>query len=777
MPVEGEKMTKRWTAAALAGTLLAVTLGVAAGPVAQAEPVKQTPKQAPTPTPLTVSAQDQAKAIAYWTPERMRQAKDVSVTRTAGRSTTAGRTGTDEAEVGKQRVIRAASADSQSATAKKTKLGGRWTKGGKVARTTGKVFFTIPRGEPGAHNYVCSGAVAPANNKSIIVTAGHCVNDANEHADAGDRKPGKYVTNFVFVPGYNGTRSGRAQTPYGKYAATSLLAHTRWIHGANFNYDVGFATVGGQFGGPHSGALVGNAQGSQGLGFNLPRHRYVENFGYPATKPYNGSVLAYSAGPALNADANGSSKGNSAKKDDPLGSNDQVVRSNLTGGSSGGPWFYNFHESTGTGTQISVNSFSYTKLKKDQRHEYKIPKYNMWGPYFGTAIERMFDAVQGPAPRATSKTVTTPEDTATTIRLTGTKSIKTDPRPLSYKIISQPSHGKVSRTGNVVRYTPAKNFNGSDTFRYLANNGVNNSAPATVTFKITPVEDPPKAAAVTGHTRTGKPLDLTLRGTDPDKADTLTYAVASAPTDGGTVTIHGDTAAYTPAADTGTTAPQQVTFSYTVSDGKQTSRPATVTITVAPNSAPFGRNDSYTVGAGQTLVVKAPGVLRNDTDNDNDPLSATLVGPAPQGLTLLADGGFRYAAPLAYTDRVITFTYRASDGMAEHPAFAARISRGAPTRTTAAASEDVTVTIAVAAAHRAHHAQPPARTEPKPAKPHRSTPSAPPSNSSPGDRPTQPPNGPLGDTGSPFSPAVIGFGVLALAAGVGTLIAAARRRS
>jgi hypothetical protein len=35
----------------------------------------------------------------------------------------------------------------------------------------------------------------------------------------------------------------------------------------------------------------------------------------------------------------------------------------------------------------------------------------------------------------------------------------------------------------------------------------------------------------------------------------------------------------------------------------------------------------------------------------------------------------------------------------------------------------------------------------------------------------------LGDTGSPFSPAVIGFGVLALAAGVGTLIAAARRRS
>ncbi|QGN34159.1 serine protease [Microlunatus sp. Gsoil 973] len=757
-------MKQRWTAVALAGSLMTVALGLSATPAAHAE----------QPKPVTVSADAQARAIAYWTPERMRQAKNVSVTRAAGQHTTAG-----PVEVGRQRVIRATSASSQSAETSRTKLGGRWTKGGKVVRTTGKVFFTIPRGEPGAHNYVCSGAVAPANNKSIIITAGHCVNDANEHADAGDGRPGKYVTNFVFVPGYNGARSGRAQTPYGKYAATSLLAGPRWIRGADFNYDVGFATVGGQFGGPDTGALVGNAQGSQGLGFNLPRHRYVENFGYPATKPYNGNVLDYSAGPALNADANGSRKGNSAKKDDPLGSNDQVVRSNLTGGSSGGPWFYNFKEATGTGTQISVNSFSYSELTKTQRRVYKIPKYNMWGPYFGSAIEKMFDSVQGRAPKATPKTATTPEDTATAITLTGTKSIAADPRPLTYKITSQPEHGKLTRTGNIVRYTPTKNFNGSDKFSYVANNGVNNSAPATVTVKVTPVEDAPKAADVAGHTRAGKPLDLTLQGTDPDKGDKLSYAVASAPTDGGTVTIKGDTADYTPAAGSGAQSTEKVTFSYTVSDGQRTSRPAIVTVTVAPNSAPFGRNDSYTVDAGRTLVVDAPGVLANDTDADKDLLSATLVGHAPHGLTFRSDGGFRYVAPLVYTDRTVSFTYRATDGLRDEAPVAAHLTRNAPARVPLTHSEDVTVTISVAAAHRPHQAQPPVATGPKPSRPDTPLPTSPASAgpSTSGEPPSQVPNGPLGDTGSPFSPAVIGIGLLTVAAGAGTLIAAARRRS
>src|SRR5205823_4621286 len=52
--------------------------------------------------------------------------------------------------------------------------------------TFGKIFFT-----KGGQEYVCSGTVVAAANKSVVWTAGHCV---EEH--------GKVHTNWIFVPGY-----------------------------------------------------------------------------------------------------------------------------------------------------------------------------------------------------------------------------------------------------------------------------------------------------------------------------------------------------------------------------------------------------------------------------------------------------------------------------------------------------------------------------------------------------------------------------------------------
>lgn len=475
-------MKQRTIAAVLAGGLLAAAgLSAYAVPLAQADgpgsPIRQS---------------DDQRVADYWTKNNfanMRNAKDLSVIRSTRQQDAA----PTKTTIGAQRLIKAASLS--TSTSRPTRLGGKWTKGGRVVRTTGRVFFTIPRGEPGAGAYSCSGSVAPANNKAIVITAGHCVNDANEHwatnsngRVTGDKRAGKYVTHWIFVPGYNGAASNPA--PYGEFHATALRANPHWIKRANFNYDVGMATVGGEVGGPHKGALVANAQGTQGLGFNLPRHRYVENFGYPLGDPYTGKVLDYSTGNALNADANGAAKGNSAATDDPNGSNDQVVRSNLTGGASGGPWLYNMNESTGIGTQISVNSFSYTGLPAAVRATYGIPKHNMWGPYFGSNIEGMFDNVQGSRPRAISHTVSTRVNTAVKVTLTGTrtprpnKSTPLDPTPLSYWIKTKPAHGTVVRKGNIATYTPTKAFKGTDTFTYVATNKISNSAPATVKVKV-----------------------------------------------------------------------------------------------------------------------------------------------------------------------------------------------------------------------------------------------------------------------------------------------------
>jgi PKD repeat protein len=84
------------------------------------------------------------------------------------------------------------------------------------------------------------------------------------------------------------------------------------------------------------------------------------------------------------------------------------------------------------------------------------------------------------------------------------------------------------------------------------------------------------------------------------------------------------------------------------------------------NSPPVATDDAYQVSAGGTLdtvLANAPEVLDNDTDVDNDPLTAVLVTDVSHGtLTLNTDGSFVYThnGNAATSD---SFTYRASDGM------------------------------------------------------------------------------------------------------------------
>jgi VCBS repeat-containing protein len=80
------------------------------------------------------------------------------------------------------------------------------------------------------------------------------------------------------------------------------------------------------------------------------------------------------------------------------------------------------------------------------------------------------------------------------------------------------------------------------------------------------------------------------------------------------------------------------------------------------NTTPVASNDSYATNEDGILTVTAPGVLGNDTDFDDDPLTAALVsGPTSGTLSLNADGSFTYTPNLNFngTD---SFVYQASDG-------------------------------------------------------------------------------------------------------------------
>jgi VCBS repeat-containing protein len=81
------------------------------------------------------------------------------------------------------------------------------------------------------------------------------------------------------------------------------------------------------------------------------------------------------------------------------------------------------------------------------------------------------------------------------------------------------------------------------------------------------------------------------------------------------------------------------------------------------NRAPVANDDSYSVSQDTALVIGAPGVLGNDTDVENDALTAILVsGPAHGTLTLNADGTFTYVHD-GSADLSDSFTYKLNDGL------------------------------------------------------------------------------------------------------------------
>jgi hypothetical protein len=77
---------------------------------------------------------------------------------------------------------------------------------------------------------------------------------------------------------------------------------------------------------------------------------------------------------------------------------------------------------------------------------------------------------------------------------------------------------------------------------------------------------------------------------------------------------------------------------------------------------PRAVGDAYSTKLGATIVVRAPGVLENDSDPNGDALRAVLVsGPAHGRLTLGANGSLRYT-PAEDFFGVDAFRYKASDG-------------------------------------------------------------------------------------------------------------------
>jgi VCBS repeat-containing protein len=220
-------------------------------------------------------------------------------------------------------------------------------------------------------------------------------------------------------------------------------------------------------------------------------------------------------------------------------------------------------------------------------------------------------------------------------------------------------------------YLPGLGFVGDDSFTYRVDEDGALSNVATVTISVTPtvpVNTPPTAVADSYQVGAGQTLNVNpgngvlANDTDPD-GDPLT-AVLSGNVSSGTLALQPNGSfSFTPAAGF----VGNVTFTYEADDGAARSNVATVTISVTPllpvNMPPAAVADSYQVNEGQTLNVNAAnGVLANDSDPNNDTLTAVLTGGASSGtLALQPNGSFAYTPAAGFTG-VATFAYQADDG-------------------------------------------------------------------------------------------------------------------
>ncbi len=147
--------------------------------------------------------------------------------------------------------------------------------------------------------------------------------------------------------------------------------------------------------------------------------------------------------------------------------------------------------------------------------------------------------------------------------------------------VAGPAHGTVAIVNGEVRYTPFADYNGTDSFQYVARGPSGTSATARVDVTVTAVNDAPIGVDNSGfRTPAGTPIKITaasLLANDRDvDGDTLTLTGVSQAS-GGTVTrdAQGDVI-FTPAG--GVTGP--ASFSYSLSDGKGGVATAKVNLTI-----------------------------------------------------------------------------------------------------------------------------------------------------------------------------------------------------
>jgi chitodextrinase len=197
-------------------------------------------------------------------------------------------------------------------------------------------------------------------------------------------------------------------------------------------------------------------------------------------------------------------------------------------------------------------------------------------------------------------------------------------QPLTYTLLSVPAHGALQGTvPNLIYDTYGQgNHPMTDSFTFKVNSGKLDSNIATVTINFIPVNHVPYAYNVNETTVKNRPRIIKLNAGDYDN-EPITYQF--------TTPLHGSLSGlapniiYTPVANYS----GKDSFTYTVNDGKVSSTPATVSITVNNlNSSPTISNYTFNAVSGYQLTIDS-----SCGDADRDPLTFSVVSNGNYGTT------------------------------------------------------------------------------------------------------------------------------------------------
>lgn len=209
----------------------------------------------------------------------------------------------------------------------------RWTWYGRYltypTSTIGKLFFSM-----GGVNYECSASVI---GRSTIATAGHCVSSGAS----------TWGSNFLFCPSYYKAGINPAR---GCWAGVQAWT-TAWWH-YNGNVDRDYACIVTATTGTIISNKVGNVTGWTGRAFNWGSTDIELTWGYPVAPPFPGYHIITVAGNewySVNMDS-GDSPDLASK----------YIGSDMTGGSSGGPWWLGTRHPNSANNYADTDSVLYT---------------------------------------------------------------------------------------------------------------------------------------------------------------------------------------------------------------------------------------------------------------------------------------------------------------------------------------------------------------------------------------------------------------------------------